>query len=107
MNLIKKYKIPTPKEKRVKINEKLEFDKFPCVLKIDMPLHKSEVGGVISGILNNEELNKAKETILNNLKKYKIEVNKETYFIIQEEVKGIELIVGCKFDDIFEEVLIF
>jgi acyl-CoA synthetase (NDP forming) len=107
MDLIKKYKIPTPKEKRVKTDETLEFDMFPCVLKIDMPLHKSEVGGVIRGILNNEELNKAKKIILNNLKKHNIEIDKNTNFLIQEKIEGIELIVGGKFDDIFEEVLIF
>ncbi|GAX87447.1 conserved hypothetical protein [Lebetimonas natsushimae] len=107
MNLIQKYKIPTPKEKRIKINETLGFDIFPCVLKIDLPIHKSEVGGVITNILNNDELNKAKDIILDNLKKHNIEVNENTNFLIQEEVKGIELIIGGKFNEIFEEVLIF
>jgi acyl-CoA synthetase (NDP forming) len=107
MDLIKKYKIPTPKEKRVKTDKILEFDTFPCVLKIDLPIHKSEVGGVISGILNNDELNRSKKIILENLKNHNIEVDENINFLIQEEVKGIELIVGGKFDDIFEEVLIF
>jgi len=106
MNLIQKYNIPTPKEKRVKINETLSFDSFPCVLKIDLPLHKSDIGAVITDIQNNDELNKAKDIILKNLKNHNIEIDENTEFLIQEEIKGIELIVGGKFDEIFEEVLI-
>ncbi|WP_024790139.1 acetate--CoA ligase family protein [Lebetimonas sp. JH292] len=107
MNLIQKYNIPTPKEKRVKINETLSFDTFPCVLKIDLPIHKSDIGGVITDIQNNDELKKAKEIILNNLKKHDISFDENSEFLIQEEVKGIELIIGGKFDGIFGEVLIF
>ncbi|WP_024791968.1 MULTISPECIES: acetate--CoA ligase family protein [unclassified Lebetimonas] len=107
MNLIQKYNIPTPKEKRVKINEILSFDTFPCVLKIDLPVHKSDIGGVITDIQNNDELKKAKEIILNNLKKHDISFDENSEFLIQEEVKGIELIIGGKFDGIFGEVLIF
>jgi len=107
MNLIQKYNIPTPKEKRVKINEDISFDTFPCVLKINLPIHKSDVGAVITNIQNNDELKKAKEIILNNLKKHEISFDENKEFFIQEEVKGIELIIGGKFDEIFEEVLIF
>ena len=102
--MLTKYSIPTPKQKRVKINEKITFDTFPCVLKVDLPIHKSDIGAVITNIQNNNELKKAKEAILNNLKKHNL---KAEYLLIQEEVKGIELIVGGKFDNIFEEVLIF
>ena len=97
-------KINRPKEKRVKIDEELSFDKFPCVLKVDLNIHKSDVGGVVTNIQNRDELQKAKETILENLRKHKIEAE---YLLIQEEVKGIELIVGGKYDKIFEEVIIF
>lgn len=107
MNLIQKYNIPTPKEKRVKINETLSFDSFPCVLKIDLPLHKSDLDAVITDIQSSDELNKAKDIILKNLKNHNIEIDENTEFLIQEEIKGIELIVGGKFDEIFEEVLIF
>ena len=56
MNLLKKHNIKTPKSKTFKINEKLNFDTFPCVLKIDKNIHKSDIGGVITGINSNEEL---------------------------------------------------
>jgi len=101
--MIEKYNIPTPKEKRVKIDEDINFDTFPCVLKVDLPIHKSDVGAVITDIKDNNELKKAKETILENLKKHNI---KAEYLLIQEEIKGIELILGGKFDAIFEEVII-
>ncbi len=102
--MIEKYNIPTPKEKRVKIDEEISFDTFPCVLKVDLPIHKSDIGAVITNIQNNDELKKAKEIILNNLKKHNI---KAEFLLIQEQIEGIELILGGKFDDIFEEVLIF
>ena len=54
MNLLKKHNIKTPKSKTFKINEKLNFDTFPCVL--DKNIHKSDIGGVITGINSNEEL---------------------------------------------------
>jgi acyl-CoA synthetase (NDP forming) len=107
MELLKKYNIKTPKSKTFKINETLSFDTFPCVLKIDKNIHKSDVGGVITGINSNEELQKAKEIILKNLKNHNIEIDENDKFLIQEEVKGIELFIGGVFDEIFEEVLVF
>ena len=101
--MIEKYSIPTPKEKKVKIDEEISFDTFPCVLKVDLPIHKSDVGAVITDIKDNEELKKAKDVILENLQKHNI---KAEYLLIQEEIKGIELILGGKFDAIFEEVII-
>ncbi|MEO1957983.1 MAG: acetate--CoA ligase family protein [Nautiliaceae bacterium] len=107
MNLLKKYNIKTPKSKTFKISEKLSFDTFPCVLKINKNIHKSDVGGVITSINSNEELNRAKEIILENLKKHNIKINEDDKFLIQEEVKGIELFIGGVFDNVFEEVLVF
>ena len=101
--MIKKYQIPTPKQKKIKIDEEISFDTFPCVLKVDLPIHKSDIGAVITNIQNETELKKAKEIILNNLKKHNINAE---YLLIQEQIEGIELILGGKFDEIFEEVII-
>ena len=101
--MIKKYQIPTPKQKKIKIDEEINFDTFPCVLKVDLPIHKSDIGAVITNIQNETELKKAKEIILNNLKKHNINAE---YLLIQEQIEGIELILGGKFDEIFEEVII-
>ena len=73
--LLSKYNINTPYFKLFKIDEKLHFDKFPCVLKIHSTKvsHKTDVGGVIVGIQNNRQLNSAKKTII---KKAKVNLNK-------------------------------
>ena len=99
-----KYNIKTPKQKIIKINEKTTFDTFPCVLKINSNIHKSDVGGVITNIQNQKELTKAKKTILNNLKKHNIKADS---LLIQEQIKGIEFFIGGVFDEIFEEVILF
>ena len=97
--ILKKYNIKTPKMKYVKYNEKITFDTFPCVLKIDSDTHKSEKLGVITDIKNNKELQNAKKEILKH--------NPKTDLIIQEEIKGIEFYIGGVFDEIFEEVILF
>ena len=101
--MIEKYQIPTPKQKKVKIDEEISFDTFPCVLKVDLPIHKSDIGAVITNIQNEDELKSAKKIILDNLKKHNINAE---YLLIQEQIEGIELILGGKFDKIFEEVII-
>ncbi len=75
------------------------FDNFkkPCVLKITNKLHKTEYGGVILNIKTKEELIKAFE----KLEKL------DTKFLIQEQIKGIELFVGSKIDPTFGKVLVF
>ncbi len=101
--MIEKYQIPTPKQKKVKIDEEISFDTFPCVLKVDLPIHKSDIGAVVTNIQNEDELKSAKKIILDNLKKHNINAE---YLLIQEQIEGIELILGGKFDKIFEEVII-
>ena len=97
--ILNKYNIKTPKMKYVKYNEKITFDTFPCVLKIDSDTHKSEKLGVITDIKNNKELQNAKKEILKH--------NPKTDLIIQEEIKGIEFYIGGVYDEIFEEVILF
>jgi acyl-CoA synthetase (NDP forming) len=107
--LLEKYSIPHPEYKIFRLNEKLSFDKFPCVLKIhsDKVIHKSDVGGVITEIKNNRSLNAAKKKIINNLKKHNISLDENDEFIVEEEIHGIELFLGGVFDNIFEEVVVF
>jgi len=75
------------------------FDSFkkPCVLKITNKLHKTEFGGVVLNIKTKEELLKA----LEKLEKL------DNKFLLQEQVKGIELFVGSKIDPTFGKVLVF
>jgi acyl-CoA synthetase (NDP forming) len=107
--LLSKYGIIHPKYKIFKPDEILDFDVFPCVLKIhtNKISHKSDVGGVEIGIPNNRSLNAAKKRILKNLKKNGITLDETDEFIVEEEIKGEEFFIGGIYDAIFEEVLLF
>ncbi|WP_457563430.1 acetate--CoA ligase family protein [Caminibacter pacificus] len=107
--LLDKYGISHPKYKLFKLNEEVSFDTFPCVIKIhsDKVVHKSDVGGVITNIQNNRSLKSAKKEIIKNLKKHSITLDEDDEFIVEEEIKGIELFLGGVFDTIFEETIVF
>ncbi|OGH09726.1 MAG: hypothetical protein A2152_03895 [Candidatus Levybacteria bacterium RBG_16_35_6] len=88
----------------------LDFAKnigWPVVLKISSPdlVHKSEVGGVITEISNEEDLEKA----FNKLKQIIEELNPENAKILLQKdiVNGVEVIVGVKTDPTFGKVLLF
>lgn len=68
---------------------------FPYYMKIDSEKHKLNLGGVLFC----ENLEKAKEN-------YKILKDKfKEKIVIQEKVKGVELILGIKKDEVFGFVL--
>lgn len=101
--LLIKYKIPV--SKAYYINNENELRKllkkvgFPCVLKIDSPkiIHRTEVGAVKINLYNLDEVKKA----YNELKKFKAKI------LIQEQVGGIEVIIGLKEDIVFGKVVLF
>ncbi len=107
--LFKRYGILTPHYKVFDIDQEFFFDRFPAVLKIasDKILHKSDVGGVRTGIHSNEELQSAKREIINNLQTNGIFLDMNDKFIVVEEVHGVEFFIGGVFDEVFEEVLLF
>ncbi len=108
VDLLDKYSIFYPKtdiirDKRELNNLKLNF---PVVLKVDSAhvLHKSDFGLVFTNLISYLELNakiEIAEQILNekNINDYK--------FIIQEMIKGTELILGMKTDLTFGKVVVF
>jgi len=75
--LLEKYKFPLVNSFLARTQEELvKFSKktgFPAVLKISSPdiIHKSDVGGVKTGIENEEELVRAYDEIIKNVKKGK------------------------------------
>ncbi len=117
--ILKKYKIDFPKtivlnakdiEKASKkaVNAKI-IEKgigFPLVLKIDSPeiIHKTDKGMVFLNMASCNDL-------FNGIKKLKFLVklyNIQSYsFIIQEQVKGIELFMGMKHDAVFGKAIVF
>ncbi|WP_456480697.1 acetate--CoA ligase family protein [Nautilia sp.] len=107
--LLEKYGVSHPKYRIFKINETLFFDSFPCVIKIhsDKITHKTEVGGVITDIINDKELNDTKKKIIFSLEQNGVTLNENDEFIVEEQVKGVELFIGGTTDKIFEKVLLF
>lgn len=104
-----KYGIKTPACKSVGLSEKITFDAFPAVIKIQSPkvVHKSDVGGVILNLTSNDELEKAREQIIANLKKHNIELDSNDGFIITQMVFGEELYIGSVEDSTFGNVILF
>jgi len=95
--MFEKYK---PKEfigSKDEIIEVFNSFKKPCVLKITNELHKTEFGGVVLNINTKDDLLKA----LEKLEKL------DSQFLLQEQVKGIELFIGSMIDPTFGKVLAF
>ena len=110
--LLKKYRIPTPKQLLAK-NEKQagQFAKkigFPVVLKISSPqvLHKTDFNGVIVGLQNEKEVTDAYNKIIKEVKR-KMPKAKIRGVLVQEMAKGHEVIIGSKQDPQFGPVIMF
>ena len=76
---------------------------YPLVLKIPSEIHKTEVGGIATNIHNVSDLKKISKQMVSNLVKNGIEFEG---LVIQEQIKGIELIVGLKKDPVFEKFIL-
>lgn len=112
-DLLKKHGIPTPEHRIVKsADEAVKIaDKFgyPVVAKIVSPqvVHKSDAGGVIAGIKNNEDVRRAYDKILKDVKQ-KVPDAQITGIIIEKDMPpGLELIIGGKTDPSFGKVITF
>ena len=98
-NLLSKYNLKRPKTFLVR--EKSEAIKkaniigFPVVAKIssDTHLHRTELGGVVVNIENQQELEDAFQELS--------EIDDINGVIIQKQVGGVEFIVGSKRDQVF------
>jgi acetyl-CoA synthetase (ADP-forming) len=93
-------------------SEALEFAEtigFPVVLKIvspDIP-HKSDVGGVVVGIKNTEEVKDAYGKILENVEKNAPKARIEGIMVQEMAPSGTEVIVGCTKDPQFGPAIMF
>jgi acetyl-CoA synthetase (ADP-forming) len=93
-------------------SEALEFAEtigFPVVLKIVSPdiLHKSDVGGVVVGIKNTEEVKDAYGKILENVEKNAPKARIEGIMVQEMAPSGTEVIVGCTKDPQFGPAIMF
>ncbi len=100
LELVEKYGVRTPKQvigNAEKILSDFSLVGFPCVLKICRPVHKTDIGGVITHIYDEEVLRRS----LDKLKEL------DNRFVLQEMVKGYEFIIGGKRDPQFGHIIIF
>lgn len=75
---------------------------YPVVLKIASNIHKTEVGGVVTNIHNPLDLADAWQKITKSIQEKGVQTNG---FILQKQIKGVELIVGLKQDPSFGPLL--
>lgn len=112
--LMKAINIPVPPSKIINsLDEALAFSKdnsFPLVLKISAPglLHKADIGGVITNIKTESELQTAFESISQNRNNFSKKSSHPAEIQIQKQISGgIEVILGIKRDPTFGSVLLF
>ncbi|MFX0051290.1 MAG: acetate--CoA ligase family protein [Candidatus Hermodarchaeota archaeon] len=81
---------------------------FPVVLKVSSKdiIHKSDIGGVITGIRSIHDLREQFEIMQQNIARKAPEAHIEGY-IIEKMESGIELLVGTTHDPMFGPILAF
>jgi acetyl-CoA synthetase (ADP-forming) len=111
--VLEEYNIPFAKWAFVKSpSQAIELAKkigFPVVLKVVSKdiLHKSEVGGVMVNLKSSDEVGKAFEQIMKNVKKHKPKAKIEGMLISKMVEEGKQVIVGGIKDPQFGHVIMF
>jgi acetyl coenzyme A synthetase (ADP forming)-like protein len=112
-DLLTKHSIPHPRfliakdrTGAVKAAEKIGY---PVVMKIVSPqvVHKSDVGGVVTGIANSSQAKQAYDRILRNVRKKDRKLELSGIIVEQEMPPGLELIIGGKVDASFGKIITF
>ena len=107
------YGIPLPREgiahSPAELSRLVDEIGFPLVLKIVSAdiLHKTEAGGVISGVKSSAEASQAYETILRNARTYNPGAKVDGVLVQQMLTSGQEVIVGALTDPSFGKVVAF
>jgi acyl-CoA synthetase (NDP forming) len=103
---VTRVKISTSEEQAVLIAKEIAY---PVVMKIVSPdiLHKSDAGGVMVNLQNENEVREAYRTILSNCKKYKSDANILGVIIQEYAPKGTEVILGSVNDPTFGPTVMF
>ncbi len=111
--ILEEYNIPAPgyglattAEEAVELAEKIGY---PVVLKIVSPdiVHKSDVGGVILNLNSAEEVKKAFNQIMENVKKHAPNARIAGVLVQEMVPQDVEVIVGSTRDPIFGPVVMF
>jgi acyl-CoA synthetase (NDP forming) len=112
-DLLKKHGVPVPAHKLVKSADEAakaaESIGYPVVAKIVSPqvVHKSDAGGVITGIKNEDGVKNAFDWIMQNVK-IKVPNAEINGIIIEKQMpSGLELIIRGKTDPSFGKVITY
>ncbi len=111
--LLRRYDIPVPKHAVVQDREGAgragEEIGFPVVMKIVSPdvSHKSDVGGVITGIGDRSAAERAFDTITERMRRTLPEGHIAGIIVEQQMPKGLELLIGGRVDPSFGRVITF
>jgi acyl-CoA synthetase (NDP forming) len=101
--------LPTPEYRCFPLEGPLTTTSWPAVLKIMSPriVHKTEVGGVALNLNNREELEQARQAILDRLLLHGFVPDSGDEWIVTRQYTGIELFFGVVEDPVFEKVILF
>ncbi|MCD4793121.1 MAG: acetate--CoA ligase family protein [Bacteroidales bacterium] len=78
--------------------QKVKEINFPVVMKVVGPVHKSDVGGVVLNIKNEEQLSKEFKRM--------IQIKDTTAILMQPMLSGTELFAGAKYEDKFGHLVL-
>ncbi len=103
---VTKFKIARSKEEAIKCANEIGY---PVVFKILSPdiIHKTDVGGVILNIENEEEAKRAYDELMSNVKKRVPSARIIGVFVQEMAPEGTEVIVGAIKDPQFGPTLMF
>ena len=109
--LLKKNGIPVPEflvvSSRGEVAKAAEKIGYPLVMKVISPqiVHKSDAGGVITGIHSATEAEAAFDTISSRVKAFDPSASISGIIIVQQKPKGLEILVGGRIDPTFGKVI--
>lgn len=111
--ILETYGLPMAKTEVVKTPQAavkaLQTIPAPVVMKIASPdiLHKTDIGGVVMGVVEPDEAEHAYKKIIENVKKAQPAARIEGVTVMETAKEGLEVIIGAKKDPTFGPVLMF
>jgi acetyl coenzyme A synthetase (ADP forming)-like protein len=109
--LLKEHGIPVPEftvvRTRKEVADAAARTGYPLVMKVISPqiVHKSDAGGVITGILSITDAEHAFDTISQNVKAFDPSAIISGFIIEEQKTKGLEILVGGRTDPAFGKVI--
>jgi len=93
-------------EEAVKIADEIGYDVAMKIVSPDI-LHKSDAGGVMLRLKNEQEVREAFNKIINNANNYKPDADIRGCIVSRMAGEGVEVIIGTKNDDQFGPIVMF